>query len=373
MLAALFTAVVWNKESNLPRRQAFTMIVLGLVACLLAGIPFWSTGLPLGGYFPIDRFALPFILGSGFCFVGLLNLLPSRPFVRTSVFVLLLALAGGLQVRTGITYKRDWEALQRFMWQMTWRIPALEENTILFSNELPLNYYSDLSLTAPLNITYRKTDSINSVPYLYYYPTTRNEDQKTLTLPADQAVSEYLYIGQFLGNTSRSVTIFYSPPACLRVIDPEIEIGNWMVPLYVRQTAALSNESSKLIIPSSEPNLITPIFLNEPTNDWCYAFEKADLARQSKNWQEVTNIADEVITGDEKPVDPMERLVYIEGYAHTGNWQKSIELTKTTLAVTGAMKPPLCSLWNRIESQTETGQLKNESISIVQTLLKCEN
>lgn len=372
ILAGLFTTAVWNKESHLPRRQALFMIFLGLVASLLAGIPFWSTGLPLGEYFPNDRFVLPFIIGSGFCFIGLLNLLPARPYFRKSLFILLLALAGGLQMRTGITYKRDWEALQRFMWQMTWRIPAIEENTILFSNELPLSYYSDLSLTAPLNVAYRKTNSITAVPYLYIYPTTRYRAQESLMMPTNQPVTQYLYIGQFNGNTSRSITIYFSPPACLRVIDPEIELNNWMVPLYVRQTAALSTESSRLINSSSEPNFLTPIFTDEPTNNWCYAFEKADLARQTQNWTEVTAIADEVITGKEKPVDPMERLVYIEGYAHTGNWEKSIALTETTLAVTGAMRPPLCSLWQRIESQTQASEIKNESIAHVQRVLNCE-
>ncbi|MHB8136453.1 MAG: hypothetical protein ACYDH1_19760, partial [Anaerolineaceae bacterium] len=372
ILTVLFASAVWNKERNIPRRQAIIMICLGLVACLLAGIPFWITGLPLGEDYPNDRFVLPFIFGSGFCFIGVLNLLPARPYFRKSLFILLLALAGGFQMRSGITFKRDWEALQRFFWQMTWRIPALEENTILFSNELPLRYYSDLSLTAPLNIAYRKENSNTSVPYHYFYPTTRYKDQVNQTPPADQTISQNLYIGQFIGNTSRSITIYYSPPACLRVIDPEIELNNWMLPLYIRQTAALSKESSKLINPSFKPNLIAPIFINEPTNIWCFAFEKADLARQTQNWQEVTSIADQVITGEEKPVDPMERLVYIEGYAHTGYWNKSIELTKTTLAITGAMKPPLCSLWTRIETQTDASQLKNDSLDTIQALLNCE-
>lgn len=352
--------------------RSFLIILLGLLACLLAGVPFWSTGLQVSDTFPNDRFSLPFILGSGLIFTGILFLLPARPYLRRGLFIVLLSLAGGLQVRDGIIYKRDWENMQRFMLQLTWRVPAIEPGTIVFSNDLPLRYYSDLSLTAPLNLTYQQDSLTEQVPYLFYFPTTRKTDTTALTMTSDQPIHHDLTIGTFDGNTNRSFTLYYNPPDCLRIIDPEIESDNWMLPLYVRQTAALSNLNTQLIKSTPEPRLPDVIDENISGESWCYYFEKADLARQLQNWQEVAEIADQVLTGFEKPTDPIERLVYIEGYAHMENWQRALELTDTTLSVTGAMQPPLCKLWLRIKTQTPDSVSKSETLTQVEQLLKCE-
>ena len=364
-----------RKDQETPYREAVGIIAIGLIACLLGGIPYWSTGLMLGGNFPTDRFALSFILGSALVFCGIISLIPLKPtrLLRPILLVVLLALAGGLQVRYGITYKRDWEALQRFIWQLSWRVPAIEPDTLVLSNELPLVYYSDLSVTAPLNILYDKEESKERTSYLYYYPSGRKTDPDALTLSADFPIEQDVSVGTFTGNTNRSLTLYYEPPGCLRIIDPEIEMDNWMLPLYIRQTAALSMDGYELINSSSDPNRDPILFEGETTEGWCYFFEKADLARQQGNWTQVTAIANQVITGKERPTDPMERFVYIEGYAHTGNWQQAKQLSETTLAVTGVMKPPLCQLWKRIDRETPLSIEKAEVISQIYDLLSCSS
>ena len=87
----------------------------------------------------------------------------------------------------------------------------------------------------------------------------------------------------------------------------------------------------------------------------------------------MTTIADQVITGKERPTDPIERFVYIEGYAHTGNWQKAKQLSETALAVTGVMKPPLCQLWKRIDRETPPSTEKVAVISQMYDLTSCSS
>jgi hypothetical protein len=370
-LVVILAVAVFKKTTEVPRQKSLLLLLLGFIACLLGGIPYWSTGLMLQSGFPNDRFALSFVLGNGLFFTGILCLLPARPVLRRSLFIILLALAGGLQVRYNIGYKRDWENLQRFSWQMSWRIPGIQPGTVVFSNEMPFKYFSDLSLTGFLNVTYGKHGESSLVPYIYYFPTVRKTDKGALTMSADQSISHNLYIGNFEGNTNQSITLYYAPPACLRILDPEIESDNWILPLYLRQTAALSSNGSSLIQPIQNVNLIEPIFKNEPEHGWCYAFEKADLARQQQDWQRVVNIGDQIIVADTKPADPTEWLVYIEGYANTNQWQRAKELSETALAVTKAMQPPLCRLWLRIDRETPSSKEKSDVLSWAQAALSC--
>lgn len=370
-VALYFKKTATGSEKGRSFHNSFVLIAVGLAACLLAGVPFWSTNLGVARVFPNDRFTLPFILGSGLIFSGVMFLLPARPYLRRSIFMLLLALAGGLQARIGLSYKRDWDLLQRFMWQLTWRVPSIEPRTIVFSNELPLQYYSDLSITAPLNLTYQTDHAQKGIPYIFYYPTVRKSDPEAVTLQQNLPVEHGLWVGDFSGNTSRSFTLYYHPPDCLRIIDPIIEADNPKLPPYVLETAKLSSSSSPLISPITDQELVDAIYQNEQSNPWCYSFEKADLARQQQDWQQVASIADQVIDGGQNTEEPLEYLVYIDGYAHTEDWQKAVDLSIFAMQVNEAVQPSLCILWQRIAAEAPESSAKTEALAQIAQTLPC--
>jgi len=55
------------------------------------------------------------------------------------------------------------------------------------------------------------------------------------------------------------------------------------------------------------------------------------------------------------PNDPLERFVFIEGYAHAGQWPRAEELSMTAYKVSPKyIAPLLCRLWRRIESATSS-------------------
>ncbi|MCX6055870.1 MAG: hypothetical protein NTZ74_13345 [Chloroflexi bacterium] len=375
VLGILLGFSMWQKKAGAPNTEnreigkAFLFLKLGLLALLLGGIPFWVTGLKVSGSFPNDRFSLPYILGSSFFMIGILFLLPKKPVYRRVIFVTLIALAGGLQVKNGISYQRDWKVFQRFLWQMTWRIPAIEPGTTLYSQELPLKYFSDMSLTAPINMIYDQKKTLDQIPYVYYYPTIRMKKDGGLTITPNQPIVHDLLIGDFIGNTSQSLVLYYEPPACLRILDPEIESNNWMVPLYLRETSQLSN----LNLIQMEPGLLRnySLFGEEEKGSWCYYFEKADLARQKGNWSEIVDIAKIAFALDDSPNDPAERLPFIEGFAHTGNWPQALELSETTFGITPAMKPLLCKLWQRIGIETQDSVQKEDTLLLINNQLNC--
>jgi uncharacterized Tic20 family protein len=370
----VFALVVYwitqKKNCDSDKQEFKHSLLISLVALLLAGFPFWLTFIPIGLAFPNDRFTLPFVLGVALFWVSLINLVPIRKWMQVGILLVAVTLATAYQLRTGIQFQRDWEQQSRFFWQMTWRIPSLEENTIVFSHELPLQYFSDNSLTGGLNWIYAEPDrQDNSIPYVLYYPTIR-VGLAVRALNPDEPVVQNLLVGTFYGNTSQSIGIFYEPPACFRVLDPEIEADNWMVPLQVRETIHLTNWD---VIKESPLHIPPPFYSAEPAHQWCYYFQKADLARQLGKWEEVVELGEVAFSLEDQPNDPVERFPFIEGYAHQNQWKQALSFSEQSAAITPVIHPALCRLWDRIERETPDSEVKRNAIQKAVGSLTCEN
>lgn len=350
--------------------QWWWTIALSLAAFILAGVPFWATGLPIHLVFAFDRLTIPFMLTFSMLWTAVLFLLPLNKYVRSLVFIILISFSTSHQLQTGINYQHDWDQQARMFWQLTWRAPSIKEGTIIFAHELPLTYYSDNSLTAAINWIYNPDggEDPESIPYALYYPSVRLGETFE-DLQPDREITHDFLVGEFTGNTSRSLAIYYNPPGCLRVLDPEIEENNWMVPLEVRETIHLTDLSR--IVP--EPQAVPPVKLygSEPSHTWCYYFEKADLARQIGNWDEVVRLADVAFDLGDYPNDPAERTPFIEGYAHAGRWAEALDQTLIAAEVSPQTHPVLCKLWERIDRQTLPGGDHERTVAAVFEMLEC--
>lgn len=370
----IFSSVVfrWRARKPEPSAEKRTLTLtlwLGLAALLLGGIPFWVTRIPVGLSFPNDRFTLPFIMGVALVWVSIILLLPIKRWLQISILLLVVSLSAAYQLRLGVQFQRDWEQQTRFFWQLVWRIPALEENTILFAHELPFRYFSDNSLTGGLNWIYAQSGQpIDQIPYVLYYPTVR-VGLAVKTLTANEPVEQNLLVGDFYGNTSHSLALFYQPPACLRILDPELEPDNWMVPLQVRETIHLTDWS---VIQPTPQHLPPSIYGAEPTHGWCYYFQKADLARQQGDWVEVKRLGEIAFQLDDHPNDPLERFPFIEAYAHLGQWDTALDKSQQSAAVSPVIHPALCRLWDRIKRNTPDTEEKTSTIKRALEPLQCK-
>ena len=161
----LFIVFIARKTPEITeKKHAVTAILVGLIALLPAGVPFWLTDLPLKLSFPNDRFSIPYLLGFNLFLSGVLYGLPLKRWLRLSITVLLVSGAAMVQVRNGIHFERDWEQQSRFFWQLSWRMPYIKSNTILYAQELPLQYFSDNSLTSTLNWMYTRSQPTPAFP-----------------------------------------------------------------------------------------------------------------------------------------------------------------------------------------------------------------
>jgi hypothetical protein len=313
----------------------------------LAGGSVWLIGIVPQFNFNIDRFMLPFMLGSSLILTILISLLWNFPRVQFTLVALLVGFAFSRQFTLEETYRHDWQTQREMFWQLSWRAPAFEKNTILISNDLPVTFFSDNSLSGPLNWIYSSPGNMDVV--LYFASVRMNTGLKNLE---PNQPHELYYLGPvFHGNTSDIVIFSYDPPHCLRIMDPEIDEVNKLNAESLRDIASLSKVER--IKTTGSPVLPSQLYGVEPAHNWCYYFEKADLARQMGDWDEVVTLGDAAFALNDHPNDPVERFVFIEGYAHNGDWKKAVELSKTSYKVSkNFVGPPICKLWNRIERET---------------------
>jgi hypothetical protein len=366
VIVALFWKQVLGAERSVSR-DAFWAMGLGIFILLVAGWPFWLTGVPVSLGYPANRATLSFMLGVSLLLSGLLSLLPNRlDWILLAVFV---SLAAGRQFQWSNDFRRDWNAQKNLFWQMTWRAPGLATGTIVMMNET-LAFYADNSLGAALNWIYAPDNHTDVVDYVLFYPTNRLGGALASLEPGQPVEYDYL-AGQFEGDTSQVVAFYYAPPGCLRLLDPQIDSYNHLIPdeTLLRDAAHLSSTTPILDRPTARmPEFYTP----EPAHNWCYYFERADLARQVGNWTRVTDLGDRAFKLDDYPNDPLERFVFVEGYAHEGEWQKALDYSNASYKVSKSyVGPLLCRLWERIANEVPASVEKDAAVTEAKTLFVC--
>jgi len=339
-------------------------IGLGLLSMLLAGLPFLVTDLPIRLTFPNSRFTLPFALGTALLLVAVLELLPkwSDKVLLVSVAV---ALAVGVQFNNGYLWREDWQRQKSFFWQMYWRIPALERGSILLSSDTPFEYSSDNSLTFPLNWVYAPENHSTEMDYAYFFVSVRLGNELETLEPGLPIHQDYL-AATFDSSSDNMVAVHFAPPGCFRVLHPvydkDLPLAPMMgedaallteagLPVVPRSAAkALTLSNLKQIVPTVKETALPEVLGVEPAHTWCYYFEKADLARQADGWAQVAKIGDKVFGIPYYPDEVSEFLPFVEAYARTGRWEDARDLTRQTAELMPILKPSLCAIWQRVET-----------------------
>ena len=344
-------AISGSAEGEAKLNWPLQALGLGLVAMVVGGLPIWITQLPVGIDYPWDRLTLPLMLGACLVLAGLVEIL-RPPAVRLAVATALLGLSAGVHYQSNMTYVREAQVLGEFLWQLSWRIPGLEKGTTVLTNDIPLRYYSDNSLTAPLNWMYAPENHSLQMDYMLYYPTVRVG--LALSRPGPGLPIHQVYRATaFEGSTSQVLALHYAPPGCVHVLDVILDDSMPNLPASLSAWVPLSRLDLIQVDPPESP--VPPLYPDEPSHDWCYYFEKADLARQRGDWHAVAGLGDQAFAVDH-PNDPSERLVFLEGYAHVGRWERAEELSYAALKQNPAVNRMVCHTWERILREAEVGE-----------------
>lgn len=350
------------------RQAVFT----GLLAVFTMGWPAWFTQLDITLEVSGDRFTLVYMPGLSILAIGLLEMFVRTRLQKALIVAVLAGLAAGMHYDNALEFRRVNLDNARFFRQLSARVPGLEPGTLFLTNPLPINYNSSSQFTSALNWVYDEKPEKPDLRYMWFYiPERLGGDLPGLKpdLPVEKGYRSLMYTG----STSQALIAFYEPPGCLLVIDPEVHASLTRLPDYIRSAAPLSR--LERINPQGEwaAETVEYIFGPAPEPDWCYYFEKADLARQQGRWDEVVALGEQAFARSLSPAfkQDWEYFPFIEAYAHTGDWTAALELTGRVVKGMPATGEALCAIWNRVAQEAPTGRERDDALAQVREVLAC--
>jgi len=353
------------QENDGEATPAISLILIGILGILLGRLPSLAAGLPLTLQSSYDRFMISMMVGGSLFLLGVIELLVRNNRIKTYIFALLISLGVGQQFFNANIFRRDWEDQRNIYWQMTWRMPALKPNTILLTHQMPIDYETDASFTAPINWTYAPNYTRSDVPYLMLYTEKRIGGSTLPALKPNIPITFNYRTVPFYGNTSQAVVIYMPRGGCLRVLDPAQGDMETYSRLPDVLTSAIPLSDPSRIITDANP-AATPMFFTEPKHEWCYYFTKAELAQQTGDYQKVISLGAEAASLGYQPTDQNEWLVFIKAHALTGNLKTAESMSTAALTEDVRVRRGICSAWQQVQTESLTAD-KNE---IKQLLLK---
>ena len=345
--------------------------LLGVLAVLLGGLPVWLTDRQIIIGLWSDRFALAPMVGAVILLVWLVDWLSDRRVRQTAVLVVLLSLAIATQLRTLNRYAAYWNIMRNYYWQLSWRAPALEKGTTVVGAEMPFALVGDYSISFALNALYGGELEAGKQPDYWFVDGGRYLGSEIIKdyQPNIPIVYE-LWDIHYVGTTSQTVPVtFNNARGCLRVLE---SIYRDVPPFSLGDSNLMDlAHTPPAILPETNIPVPQNIFGREPVHDWCYYYEKADLARDLGDWQAVTALEEEAAAQGYQPNNGAELLPFIQANAMQANWEQALALSRQSAQLSAEMNRPICNLWRRLEAEGPAGDARQGAVATARAAFFC--
>ena len=289
-------------------------LILGSVLILCAVIPVIFSGRQLDLYDSYKSYGLHPISGVVLFITGVLLML--QPKFRTWAVIALLGISVVTQVLNGYDWARYWEYQRTMWWQLTWRAPDLQDDTLVMTYSADgYNPQQDYEVWAPLNLIYRnhpalapslQAEVLNS-DTVYNILKEKVQDRMVRDIPLHLDYDNLLLIS-------------ISPlSSCLHVIDGALPFYSSSEALLTKQVGEYSN-IDRIVPTGTAPVPPASILESEPEHDWCYYYQKASLARQKGDWEEIGRLYKQVNELKLNTDDKSELVPFLEGLVNLGDY-----------------------------------------------------
>lgn len=238
--------------------------------------------------------------------------------LRNVLFGILVVSASLTHYFNGFVKARETERTNQFWWQVSWRIPQMEQGTTV------ITHYSvvaeeDYFTWGPANLIYYPESAHKDYAQPTIYAALLNEETVSKTLArARQEYSNRRSIVTYPNYRNILILTQPTPHSCVQVMDFN------QVELSTAEDARVA-----VMAPYSEPEHImvneafhTPPaipFGNEPSYGWCFYYEKASYARQKGDWNEIVRLREEAHSLGFSPNDLIEWMPFLQADAHFDN------------------------------------------------------
>jgi hypothetical protein len=338
---------------ELNKTDLLQLCIFGCLTLVAGAAPVWATGRQVADGKWSDRFAISPMLGAAILLVCLLDWLVKTRNQKNWLMAILLASSIVSQIYNDNTFRKDWTAQRNLYWQLSWRIPDLKPGTAIIGSGTFTDKSSFYDGNYIVNLIFEKKVG-ESANYGYFDIWHLPLDSYQPDLPL---ISVMRY-GQFEGNTSQAIGMYFNNKSneCVRVLDT-IYTGDPNFNEGISSIIPISN-LSQILVDETTRTPDPDLFGTEPAHQWCYYFEKADLARQKKDWNTILQLWSEAGSNGFGSPWGSEYLSFIEAFAQTGQWSQALDLSLIVKDNDTEMVPVLCNNWNRF-SEINGGQVKD--------------
>lgn len=198
-----------------------------------------------------------------------------------------------------------------------------------------------------LNLLYPSVQPMPDVDY-WFFTISKYFGNDVSSLASGTNISQGHTYALFKGWSTDALTVYFSENSntCLWILTENDRYYPTLSPNTVKTLPASNLDRIETRQTPGYPPV--DLFGPEPAHSWCYYYEKADLARQFKQWDEIPQLYEEASAKGFDTLSSIELMPFIEGFAHTGNFSKAIELTTQARNYVHDMSPYLCDNWARI-------------------------
>ena len=373
LAAAFFLTKTFSTPSTQSKRWLASPLTLGLLLVFLGLAPLWIIGQDVVTHknqFAGSRFGIGSTLGAALILAVILENLLDDVKKKIAVVSVCIALAVSMHLTNAKDFSYSWEKQERLAHELLWRAPSLEPGTAIVTDEEILGYMGSYSVSYSLITTYQPGD-IDSPPYWYfpfYYTNPNVNDYLSGTSLEGSKLTM-----DFKGNSQQMILLSFNPEMqrCLWILQPQDT--NLRLVNDDMQRLAAGSDIQLIKKTDVEPAPPKDIYGETNTQTWCYYFEKADLARQYAQWEEIVRLWEEAQAVGERPDNGFEYIPFIEGWGHTGNWEQVKETTKFAKRISAGLEPSLCSAMDRLTESAPASQEKDETIKNLKEDLDCSS
>lgn len=309
---------------------------LGALAMLFAIVPVVLSDRQVELYDAYKSYGLHPIPGVVLFVVGMLLMFQSK--FRQRIVIALIVISVTTQVLNADYWERYWDSQRSMWWQMSWRAPDIQDDTLVMAYSAGYNPEQDYEIWGPLNLIYNPDPAET--------PAIQAE-----VLNADTAYS--ILKGEVLNNYVRDIKLHRDfnnlllltvsrTSSCVHVIDGRLPVYSAREPLVIQQVGKYSHVDR--IVPSGASPIPPAAFFGpEPEHSWCYYYQKASLARQNGDWEEVINIYDQVRELGLETRDKSETFPFFEAFVNLGRVEDAKALYNKEVKGQSEMRVLLCA------------------------------
>lgn len=362
-----------SEENN---RSAKHFILVGTIALVLSLLPVYAGGYVIHTKLEPwnSRFSLGSQLGAALIVTGLVESIVKASKTRWVFLSAVFALLIGWHLHYSNDFRWAWDKQVNFYRQLYLRAPDLAPNTAILSEGEIFLYMGDYPTAYGINLLY--------TPKGAGFENSRNANYWFFPLAEfHMRLDEYLNGKPFA--TTRAGAVFEGEPEGSIVISFEPEFGQclWVMrPEYasskslsdsLRQLSSLSHVDRIKQASENIDSFLLKYLDASQVQDWCFYYEKADLAFQYEQWDQVIQLWESAEANGHQPENGFEYLPFIEAYARTGDWETAKKMTRASEKTMQGIEPLLCNSWTKLENETPVSASKENALSSVKEDLRC--